>query len=325
VASPYNRWEILKKQIFLSTKKQLCILAQPHAIHPSASVAKQTVKTSFPWNHNGSQVRPINSLNEIYSLLFHSSDPKAKKTIELNMVSRESVLDLVRDQAKSYSKNLGKVDREKLDQYFTSIRELENKVAQSRLWLDKPKPVTSYALPANNQGMTLKEKTPLFYDLMLLALQTDSTRVISLSFSGLGSKNGGFPEVSHDYHSLTHHGQEQSAINELAVIESFLIGQFGRFVQKLKEIHEPNGKTLLDNTMALFGSGMSNANSHSNRNLPILFAGGGYKHGSYKDYRNGNTSAPLCNLYLSMLQNFGLEIDKFNMSTGTLTGLEMNS
>jgi hypothetical protein len=76
------------------------------------------------WNHNGSQVRPINSLNEIYSLLFHSSDPKAKKTIELNMVSRESVLDLVRDQAKSYSKNLGKVDREKLDQYFTSIREL---------------------------------------------------------------------------------------------------------------------------------------------------------------------------------------------------------
>ena len=116
----------------------------------------------------------------------------------------------------------------------------------------------------------------------------------------------------------------QNAIEELTIIESFHLAQFGRFLGKLKEVKEPNGKTLLDNTMALFGSGMSNANSHSNRDLPVVLAGGGFKHGEHRHYaRQGRSSVPLCNLFLSMLQNFGLEIDRFNTSSGTLTGLEL--
>jgi hypothetical protein len=100
--------------------------------------------------------------------------------------------------------------------------------------------------------------------------------------------------------------------------------EFGKFLDKLKAVREPNGTTLLDNTMALFGSGMSNGNSHSNRDLPVILAGGGFKHGEHKHYaKDGRRSMPLCNLYLSMLQRYGLEIDQFNTSTGTLTGLEL--
>ena len=158
---------------------------------------------------------------------------------------------------------------------------------------------------------------------MTLALQTDSTRVITLAFTNLGKDNGGLPGVSHGYHTLSHHGQVKESIAELSIIETFHIAQFSRFLGKLKGIKEPGGQTLLDNTMALLGSGMSNANSHSNRDLPVVLAGGGFRHGEHKHYaRKGRHSTPLCNLYLSMLQNFGLELDRFNTSNGTLTGFE---
>ena len=286
---------------------------------------KTGISNYISWTKHGSQIRPISDLEQLYKLLFTAPNLKAKKQIQTNMIKRESVLDLVRDQAKAFSRELGKSDKEKLDQYFTSVRELENKVEQSRIWLNKPKPKTDYKLPRNTNSMALKQMTPIIYDLMLLALQTDSTRVITLSFHSLGGSYGGIPGVSHNYHALSHHGQEQAPINELALIESFLIKEFGNFVKKLKAVKEPNGKTLLDNTMALFGSGMSNGNSHSNKDLPILLAGGGFKHGSHKNYKKGKEATPLNNLFLSMLQNFGLEIDKFNTSTGTLSGLEKKS
>ena len=293
---------------------------------PSLVLGCKTGNTNYiSWTKHGSQIRPITQLDDLYKLLFVAPNAKDLNKIKVNMESRESVLDLVKDQAKAFSKDLGKTDKEKLDQYFTSVRELENKVEQSRLWLNEPKPKTDYKLPKNTRSMTLKQMTPLFYDLMVLALQTDSTRVITMSFNSLGGSYGGIPGVSHDYHTLSHHGQEKPAINELALIETFLIGEFGKFLRKLKSVKEPNGKTMLDNTMALFGSGMSNGNSHSNRDLPLLLAGGGFKHGESKSYKNGKESKPLNNLFLSMLQNFGLEIDKFNTSTGTLSGLELKS
>ena len=147
--------------------------------------------------------------------------------------------------------------------------------------------------------------------------------MVSLAFTNLGKENGGIPGVSQGYHTLSHHGQDPDAINELSIIETFHMTQFARFLGKLKQIIEPNGSTLLDSTMALLGSGMSNANSHSNRDLPILLAGGGFKHGQHMHFaRAGKQSTPLCNLYLSMLQNFGVEVGQFNTSSGTLTGLE---
>ena len=263
----------------------------------------------------------LSEASRSYIKSFRKDNP-VSSTGRKDLVDKRSILDLAKSQANSFSKGLGKEDSDKLDQYFTSVREFEKRIEQSTLWLDRDKPQTNYSLPSSSDSFTLRDKTPLFYDLMTLALQTDSTRVISIAFTDLGKENGGLTGVSRGYHTLSHHGQVQDAIDELSIIEKFHVEQFSRFLGKLKEVKEINGKTLLDNTMALLGSGMSNANSHSNRDLPVLLAGGGFKHGQHLHFaRNGKQSTPLCNLYLSMLQNFGLEIDTFNTANGTLTGL----
>ncbi len=281
---------------------------------------------TLSWTRNGTPVQPVQSLSRLYHMLFRKENASSLNQAEHDLADKRSILDLVRGQANSFEKGLGKEDKEKLDQYFTSVRELEGRIEQSKLWLGKEKPKTNYALPRRVDSLTLKDRTPFYYDLMQLALQTDSTRVITLAFTELGKESGGLPGVGRGYHALSHHGQVQNAIEELTIIESFHLAQFARFLRKLKEVKEPNGKTLLDNTMALLGSGMSNANSHSNRDLPVVLAGGGFKHGEHKHYaRRGRRSIPLCNLFLSMLQNFGLEIDRFNTSSGTLTGLEMKA
>ena len=275
------------------------------------------------WTRHAAQVRPITQLQRLYDLLFRQQGPRTRTRARSAMEERNSILDRVREQAKRFERGLGAADKQKVDQYFTSVRELERKVTQSRLWLERPKPATDYHLPPTTD-LPLAAQTPLFYDLIVLALQTDSTRVVSLAFHELGKDHGGLPGVTRGYHALSHHGKEQDAIDELAIIETFFMREFGNFLDKLKAVHEPNGKTLFDNTMALFGSGMSNGNSHSNRDLPVLLAGGGFQHGEHKHYaRDGRQSVPLCNLYLSMLQRFGLEIDRFNTSSGTLTGLEL--
>ena len=230
-----------------------------------------------------------------------------------------SILDLVESDARLLKKRVGVEDREKIDQYFTSIRSLEKRLTQSAAWLDRPKPKVSYSLPNEPNEMDFVDRVPLYYDLATLALQTDSTRVISLEFSDLGPNSGGFP-VTRGYHQLTHHGKVDSYIKELSIIERFHTKQFGLFLDKLTAIKEPNGKNLLDNTMALLGSGMGNASSHSNKNLPLLLAGGGFNHGNHMRFEPGNT--PASNLFLSMLQRFGLDTDAFNRSSGTLTGLE---
>ena len=278
---------------------------------------------SLSWTRNGNTIQPIRSLEKLYRLLFRKDNSSDRNQTSRSLADKKSILDLAKLQADDFRKSLGTEDTQKLEQYFTSVREFEKRIDQSSHWLGQEKPDTDYALPKGVDSLTLHDRTPLFYDLITLALQTDSTRVISLAFTNLGKENGGIPGVTQGYHTLSHHGQVPDAIDELSLIETFHVSQFSRFLGKLKDIKEPNGATLLDNTMALLGSGMSNANSHSNRDLPILLAGGGFKHGQHMHFaRSGKQSTPLCNLYLSMLQNFGLEVDQYNTSSGTLTGLE---
>lgn len=277
---------------------------------------------AISWTRNGSPISQVSRVSQLFDALFHKPKPPLLNQQRQDLIDRRSILDLVNDQAKSFQRDLGTADREKLEQYFTSVRELEQKVEQSTAWLDQEKPTTDFKLPDGVDSLTLRELTPYYYDLMALALQTDSTRVITLSFSELGKSSGGLEGVSQGYHSLSHHGKVQETLDELSIIESFYIRQFGRFLDQLKQVKEPNGQSLLDNTLALFGSGMSNGNSHSNRDLPVVLAGGGLKHGEHRHYaRKGRKSVPLCNLYLTMLQRFGLEIDQFNTSTGSLSEL----
>lgn len=276
--------------------------------------------SALSWNSSGVALPSQSNLSVIFNRLFQDPKSGERSVLRKTLKEKRSVLDLVESDAKILQNRVGREDQEKLDQYFTSVRELERNFTQSEAWLDKPKPKSDYELSSEANGLDFVDRVPLYYDLMTLALQTDSTRVITFSLADLGGNAGGFP-ITRGYHQLTHHGKVASYIKELSIIERFHTKQFGRFLDQLDAIQEPNGKTLLDNTMTLLGSGMGNASSHSNKNLPLLLAGGGFRHGQHLSYDKGST--PACHLFVSMLQRFGLETDSFNLVKGTLNGIEL--
>src|SRR4051812_6979104 len=272
------------------------------------------------WTRTGARIPPIPGPRELFRLLFLEEDHEAREKAIDRIALQGSILDAVLGDARSLNRRLNKPDGRKLDEYLASIRDVETKLSMERRWKDVPKPRVGMKEP-ENQGLT--RDLPAIYDLIALALQTDSTRVATLEIGGsfaasdLGIREG--------YHNLSHHGQVQAKIDLLVQIELYQMQQFARFLDKLKSIREPisNG-TLLDNTMVLLGSGMGNANSHINTDLPIILVGGGFKHGEHKSYPDEpRRRVPLSNLYLSLLQRFGLETDRFSMSTGTLSGLEL--
>ncbi len=268
------------------------------------------------WTRSGTRVPPISTPRELFRKLF-ISDGAADIAASLDRLDMKgSILDAVQGDAKSLQRQLVQRDKEKLDEYFTSVRDVEKQIELRRKWAHVPKPEAKIDEPNNKDFVS---DLPVMYDLIALALQTDSTRIATLEIGGdfeaaAFGLNGG-------YHGLSHHGQREDAIKGLIKMERYQVEQFARFLEKLKSIQD-GGSTLLDHSMVLFGSGMGNANSHQNSNLPIILAGGGLKHGEHKAYpANGLGKQPLCNLYLSMLQRFGAEVDKFGTSTGTLTGL----
>jgi hypothetical protein len=269
------------------------------------------------WTRSGTRVPPISTPRELFQKLFINEDATslAASTDRLDMKS--SILDAVNGDAKSLQRHLGQRDKEKLDEYFTSVRDVEKQIELRRKWASVPKPDPKMKEPKNTDFVS---DLPVMYDLIALALQTDSTRIATLEIGG-DFEASAFG-LSGGYHSLSHHGQREDAIKGLIKMERYQTEQFAKFIAKLKSIEDGSG-TLLEHSMVLFGSGMGNANSHQNTNLPIILAGGGFKHGEHKAYPAKGPSRPmLCNLYLSMLQRFGAEVDKFGTSTGTLTGLD---
>jgi hypothetical protein len=161
-------------------------------------------------------------------------------------------------------------------------------------------------------------RSKLMFDLIRLALQTDSTRVVTLSLSTF-SVVPHVPGVKSETHGLTHHGNEPDKIAELKKIEEAQMTAFGDLLKAFQSVNETGG-TLLDRTQILYGSCLGNANSHSNQNLPLILAGGGFKHGHHLTFDTQNNT-PVANLYVSMLQNLGIEAGKFSTSTGTLSGM----
>lgn len=272
------------------------------------------------WTRTGTRIPPIPGPRELFRQLFVEDSAAGKKQAEDRILLQASILDAVLGDANSLKRKLNKNDGQKLDEYFSSVRDVETKLALDQQWLNVPKPEAPIDEP-KNKGLTLD--LPALYDLIALALQTDSTRVATLEIAGgfvssaLGIKKG--------YHGLSHHGKVKDSIELLVQIELYQVEQFARFIEKLRSIREPNSDgTLLDNTMVLMGSGMGDANSHTNNDLPIILAGGGFKHGEHKQYpKVSNRRVPLCNLFVSMLQRFGVETDQFSQGTTTLTGLEL--
>jgi hypothetical protein len=265
------------------------------------------------WTRSGTRVPPIATPRELFRKLFVSDGAKdiAASLDRLDM--KNSILDAVQGDAKSLQRTLTQRDKEKLDEYFSSVRDVEKQIELRRKWAHVPKPEAKMDEPENKDFVS---DLPVMYDLIALALQTDSTRIATLEIGGdfeasAFGLNGG-------YHGLSHHGQRPEAIAGLIKMERYQVEQFARFLEKLKSISDGSG-TLLDHSMVLFGSGMGNANSHTNSNLPIILAGGGLKHGEHKAYpEKGLGKKPLCNLYLSMLHRFGTEVETFGTSTGTL-------
>lgn len=270
------------------------------------------------WTRTGTRVPPISGRRELFRKLFVEDGEKSKAMAADRIDLYDSILDVVLDDAKSLQKKISKTDRQKLEEYFSSVRDVELKLDLDRQWSRVPKPKATLPEPAD-EGLT--HDLPKIYDLVVLALQTDSTRVATIELgdgftaSDLGIKSG--------YHSLSHHGKVEDTLKQLMQVEKYQIEQYARFLGRLAEVREPNTDgTLLDHTMVLFGSGMGNANSHTNNDLPILLAGGGFQHGEHKVYpKEGSKRVPLCNLFVSMLQRFGVETDAFSTSTGTLSGL----
>jgi hypothetical protein len=272
------------------------------------------------WTRTGTRIPPIPGPRELFRQLFVEDSAAGKKQAEDRILLQGSILDAVLGDANSLRRKLNKNDGQKLDEYFSSVRDVETKLALDQQWLSIPKPKAPIDQP-KNKGLTLD--LPAIYDLIALALQTDSTRVATLEIAGgfvasaLGIKKG--------YHGLSHHGKVKDSIELLVQIELYQMEQFARFIEKLRSIREPNSDgTLLDNTTVLMGSGMGDANSHTNNDLPIILAGGGFKHGEHKEYpKVSNRRVPLCNLFVSMLQRFGVETDQFSLGTTTLTWLEL--
>jgi hypothetical protein len=256
----------------------------------------------------------------LFHSLFVDDDSGAKQKASDRIALQGSILDAVLGDAQSLQRRLSKDDSQKLDEYLSSVRDVESKLELDRHWqhISKPRPDVS---EPHDEGLT--RDLPKIYDLIALALQTDSTRVATVEVGGsfaasdLGIRKG--------YHGLSHHGQVQANIDLLVQIERYQVEQFARFLDKLRSIRQPGSdETLLDSTMALFGSGMGNANSHTNNDLPIILAGGGFKHGRHVRLPSDNRRrVPLCNLYVSMLQRFGAATDRFGTSNGTLPGLEL--
>ncbi|MEM7601396.1 MAG: DUF1552 domain-containing protein, partial [Verrucomicrobiota bacterium] len=251
----------------------------------------------------------------LYSKLFSSDSDKAR--MDYILESNGSALDLVLDEARSLKKRVSARDAEKLDEYFSSVRDVEQKVQKQREWLEVPTPKVDFKVPEYDPvapDLSL-ECEAIMYDLMALALETDSTRVISMLVPGQGQVftiDG--EKLSAGYHGLSHHGNDPVKVGEFNRVGTEHVSNFGLFLRILREKKDAEGRPILDTTAVLYGSGMGDANTHNNSRLPVLLAGGGYQHGAHHaiDRDNETDATPLLgDLYLSIMQSMGVEEDRF--------------
>jgi len=263
------------------------------------------------WTKSGVRVPPISGPAELFDRLFVSDSPERQDRRNQENRLQASILDTVLGDANRLSKRVNREDKSKLDEYFTSIRDVEKRLELRQRWSSLPKPKPPFDKPANKNKV---EDLPMLYELIALALQTDSTRIATLEIGGdFLPQNLG---IEKSYHGLSHHGNDEAAIKHLIALETYQIEHFGKFLTRLSRM-EDGERTLLDSTSVLFGSGIGDANTHKNSDLPIILAGGGDRHGEFKKVpSSGPNKVPLCNLFVDIAQRMGVEADSFGTSTG---------
>jgi hypothetical protein len=265
---------------------------------------------TLSYTRSGAPIPAERSPKKLFQKLFIQGKPEEVAASVEALRQGQSMLDFVGDQSKRLSRSLSKGDQARMDEYFTSVRELEQRLHSSEAWEYKPKPVVTAKPPEDiDDPREFVAKTKLMFDVMKLAIETDSSRIITL-----------FVDTT-VIHNITHHGGRPEVIAELRAKEE---GQFDALAGFLAALHgtKEEGETLLDRSMVLYGTPMGSANSHSNVNLPVLLAGGGFKHGQHLAFDTQN-NYPLANLQLSMLHRLGIEVDSFSTSKGTMRGLEL--
>jgi len=273
----------------------------------------------YSWMANGMAIPAEGNLSRVFKKLFVSDSTGDIDIVRQRLAAKNSVLDAVLQQSKSLKPALSRVDSEKLDEYFHAIRETEKRVAKDNAWLDTPKPkVDKSAAPnpatAGNFVGTLRNQL----DLTHLALQTDSTRIVTSDIFNQGTV--AIDGVNNGYHNLSHHGQDPENIRQLKLIENTILAEVQAFIQKLDATKEASGESLLDNTFVLLVSNLGNASSHSADNLPAVLFGGGLKHGRHLRFGPVNT-VPMCNLFLTILNQMGVKETRFGTSTGVISQL----
>ena len=269
------------------------------------------------FTRTGVQV-PAIDLRGMFRALFIEDVAEKKATAAERFKRQNSILDVVLDKAKVVEKELGKRDQRKFAEYLEAVRTLEKKIELQQPWLDRPKPKTELAEPQPGKGTEADLRAMV--ELIALAIQTDSTRAITLSS---GFVNGDFG-LSGGYHGFSHHGNRPDHIVALKKIENNIMRQMSHLMDLLKAQEDTiNGETLLDHTTVMFGCGMATG-PHSTKNLPLVVAGGGFHHGEHKVYPDSESAhrVPAANLLLSILQNHGVEVERFGTSSGTLTDFD---
>ena len=292
---------------------------------PSLSLAVNTRSWSLSFTGSGVAVPPEDKAAEVFKQLFVQGSATEIEEKVMELQNGRSILDLLSGQVKALERDLGAPDRERMDQFLTSVRSLESRLQASEGWERKPKPVVDVPEPVDPKSPArLFEKIKVMYDIATLVLQTDSSRAITLFIDAAGtpavSGQFGVP-ITEGYHGLSHHGKMPDKLAQHHALDLENFKALNNLLSGLKDAKE-DGETLLDRTNVLWGSNLSDANAHLSNNLPFILAGGGWKHGQHLGF-DVNRPYPLTNVYLSVLNRMGIDHDRFSSSTGTCRGLEM--
>ncbi len=273
--------------------------------------------TVYSWNRRGLRVPAQHWASGVFRQLFIQGTPEEVAREVRRLRDGRSILDELRAQARTLSASLGAADRQRLDLLQTSIREAEQRLQQDEAWVNRPKPKVTAPIPTNEAFLPgqLIARSRQWYDLMHLALQTDSTRVISLSLDS--QEQPIIDKVSIGHHDASHHGQDPTKIEQLALIEEAELRVFNDFLTKLKNSTEGD-ETLLDRTMVCYSSNLGNGSGHSPNNLPILLAGGGLRHQGHVAF-DRQKNKPFSNLFVRMIQQMDIEAKSFGSSTGVIS------
>jgi hypothetical protein len=278
-------------------------------------------QNNISWRNENTPMPPLGDPRLVFERLFSASeeDPDLVAGRALRESCRGSILDVIRGDAKAFQKNLGATDRRKMDEYLTGLRETEVAIEQAAKFkaAEAAKPRPAMEKPEGIPG-DFTEHVRLMYDLLALALQTDSTRIATMMIQREGS-NRPYPfiGVTEGHHDLSHHGNSAEKKEKIAKINRFHIEQVAYFLGKLQSMKEGVG-TVLDNSMIVVGSAIADGNAHQHHDLPVLLCGGGA--GSLKPGRHVryDKETPMTNLYMALLDRMGAKTDKIGDSTGKL-------